>query len=155
MAQQTLPVNPMFQNQQIDSTINSDTTLVDPITKCKDLLPQLKQSLLTLMQQLVIVMSPNSDNKNVTENQFQLLGKHVENFDRVCDLLIINLRVAHEVQQVLTMLQTYERLDQRDQQRPDPARNMSDSVVNKHVSRIIEIRSSLQRYLAPKTEQML
>jgi hypothetical protein len=107
------------------------------------------------MQQLVIVMSPNSDNKNITENQFQLLGKHVENFDRVCDLLIINLRVAHEVQQVLTMLQTYERLDQRDQQRPDQARNVSDSVVNKHVSRIIEIRSSLQRYLAPKTEQIL
>jgi hypothetical protein len=53
------------------------------------------------------------------------------------------------------MLQTYERLDQRDQQRPDQARNVSDSVVNKHVSRIIEIRSSLQRYLAPKTEQIL
>jgi hypothetical protein len=49
MAQQTLPVNPMFQNQQIDSTINSDTTLVDPITKCKDLLPQLKQSLLVII----------------------------------------------------------------------------------------------------------
>ena len=53
MAQQQIPVNPvnpMFQNQQpqIDSTINSDTTLVDPITKCKELLPQLKQSLLVI-----------------------------------------------------------------------------------------------------------
>jgi hypothetical protein len=49
----SLPVNPMFQNQQqqqqqqsTDSTHNSDTTLVDPVTKCKDLLPQLKTSLL-------------------------------------------------------------------------------------------------------------
>ena len=94
------------------------------------------------MQQLVAVLVPNSD-KGVSENQFQLLGKHVENFDRVCDLMIINLRVAHEVQQVLTMLQTFERLDQRDTQR-------DQSVVNKHVSRIMEIRNSLQRYLEPR-----
>ena len=47
-----MSTNPIFQqNQQqqapqIDLNVNSDTTLVDPITKCKDLLPQLKQSLL-------------------------------------------------------------------------------------------------------------
>jgi hypothetical protein len=80
----------------------------------------------------------------MADNQFQILGKYVENFDRVCDLLIINLRVAHEVQQALTLLQYYEPRD----------KNMSESVVNKHVSRIIEIRNSLQRFLAPKTEQI-
>ena len=60
MASQQIPVNPMYQQQQqqqpqqpqqqqqqqsTDSTHNSDTMLADPITKCKDLLPQLKQSL--------------------------------------------------------------------------------------------------------------
>lgn len=34
--------------------------------------------------------------RNQNENQFQVLGKHVENFNRVCDLLIINLRTVCE-----------------------------------------------------------
>ena len=95
--------------------------------------------------------------KNASENQFQLLGKHVENFDRVCDLMIINLRVAHEVQQVLAMLNYYERLDQREQQReqrPDQLKHLSESNINKHVTRIIELRNTLERFLAPKTDQV-
>jgi hypothetical protein len=33
-----------------------------------------------------------------TENQYQILGKTIENFYRVCDLFTVNLRAAHEAQ---------------------------------------------------------
>lgn len=49
MSSQQIPSNSMFSHQISSDISQLNDTTVDPITKCKDLLPQLKQSLLVIL----------------------------------------------------------------------------------------------------------
>ncbi len=84
-----------------------------------------------------------------TENQFQLLGKYIENFNRVCDLLVVNLRTACEAQQISNELKMFSRwyanIGQIDANR---AENPLIHSINIQMQRINEFRAMMQKYLA-------
>ena len=128
--------------------------LVEPITKCKILYEQLKSSLQLLLNQLNFILNPSSSSAGMNErlnaeNQFQLFGKSVENFNRVCDLLIVNLRMACEAQSVSIEIKTFSRYFGP----VSPER--SDLSIMPHINlqmqRISEYKNLFQRFLANNT----
>ncbi len=82
---------------------------------------------------LVFISNSNNDNNN----QFQLLGESIETFNRICDALIINLRVASEVCQLQTITNSFEKV----------AYHAPNQDPKNQLNRIIEIRNILQRYI--------
>ena len=83
----------------------------------------------------------------MNENQFQMFGKNVENFNRVCDLLIVNLRAACEAQLLVNDLRNYYKYhaynDQTDSMRVDG--QIINSVVIQ-MQRISELKAVLSRF---------
>ncbi|CAF0748662.1 unnamed protein product [Brachionus calyciflorus] len=142
---------PVPDHFHTDSDIVNDG-LVDPIVKSKDLLKQLKMSLQALLEQLVIVFNPPNESSQIqTENQYQLLGKHIENFNRACDLLTVNLRVACEAQTISNELKQFSRyyahMGPMDANRNE---NPYINSINIQMQRISEFRNMIQNYLAPR-----
>jgi hypothetical protein len=84
--------------------------------------------------------------RSQSENQFQLLGKCVENFNRVCDLLIVNLRTAYEAQSIYMELRNYARFYAF--VGPDRTENPPIYSINNQMQRIVEFKSALQRFIS-------
>jgi hypothetical protein len=82
-----------------------------------------------------------------TDTQFQLLGKIVENFNRVCDLFTVNLRAAHECQSISSELRTFHRyfanIGPMDANRNEIPLVSS---INIQSQRIADIKTVLQRF---------
>lgn len=99
-------------------------------------------------------MNPTGENlgrnlKNqLSDNQFQLLGQYIENFYRVCDLLIVNLRMGCESQTISNELKFfwryYAHIGQMDANR---AENPHLASINIQTQRINELNKLFQNYL--------
>ena len=145
--QQTTNLPPNQIAFHSDSDIVNDG-LIDPISKCKELFSHLRNSLQFLLYQLSVVLNPANETKPTVENQFQLLGKYIENFNRVCDLLVVNLRTACEAQMISNEIKNFTRyasMGPMDINRQD---NSLLNSVNIQMQRINEFRSMLQKYLS-------
>ena len=83
----------------------------------------------------------------MTESQFQIFGKNVENFNKICDLLTVNLRAACEAQMLANDLRSfskyYAHIDQSDSMRIE---GQIINSVNIQMQRINELRNTLQRF---------
>jgi len=88
------------------------------------------------------------------EKQFQLFGKSLEDFNRVCDLLTVNLKSAHEAQSISNELRylyrSYAHIGPHDANRNEhPLLNS----VNIQTQRIHEFKTMLQNFLDKTTQQ--
>lgn len=82
-----------------------------------------------------------------SENQFQALGKCVENFNKVCDLMLVNLRSASEAQTISTELKVFTRyLGHMGQLEVNKSDTLYINYVNLQMQRINEVRAILQKY---------
>ena len=86
------------------------------------------------------------------ESLFQMLGKSIENFNRVCDLLAVNLRTAHEAQSLASELKLFSRyfahMSHMDSNRAEIPLSAS---INIQTQRINEFKSIMQRFLVSNT----
>jgi hypothetical protein len=105
-----------------------------------------------MLTQLSVVLNPANQTRITSENQFQLLGRFIENFNRVCDLFVVNLRTACEAQHISNELKLFSRwyahIGQMDAVR---AENPLIHSVNIQMQRINEFRAMMQKYLATPT----
>lgn len=87
-----------------------------------------------------------------TENQYQILGKSIENFYRVCDLFTVNLRAAHEAQLLSNELKSFCRYYAHIGQM-DASRNEIPLVssINIQSQRINDFKGLMQRFLQLNT----
>lgn len=87
--------------------------------------------------------------RSSNENQFQVLGKYVENFNRVCDLLIVNLRTQYESQHISNELKSFIRFYASIM--PEQNRYNEIQSVSNQIMRISELRKSLQDFVSSST----
>lgn len=129
----------------------------EPVIRSKELLNQLKLSIQSLLSQLSFILNPaNEQSKQQVDNQFQLLGKQIENFYKTCDLLTVSLRSACEAQLLSNeMRQLYRYYAHMDH--TDVARNEGQMVnsMNIQMQRINELKGILKRFLTFKEQEVV
>lgn len=156
----SIPQNqgPFIPAQNVISDLDFQTDgLVEPIIKCKTLYEQLKTSLQLLLIQLNSIINPSASSSSMNEklnavDQFVLFGKSVENFNKVCDLLIVNLRVACEAQTISVELKQYTRYFSSINPVDHDLAVMA--LINAQMQRMIEFKSLFQRYLANSNQNV-
>ena len=146
----TMPLNPAPFLTSPDLDFQTDG-LIEPIAKCKTLYEQLKSSLQVLLIQLNSIINPSASSSSMNEklnavDQFVLFGKSVENFNKVCDLLIVNLRVASEAQTVSAELKQYSRYFNHINPADHDVAVMT--LINTQMQRMTEFRGLFQKFLA-------
>ena len=147
----SIPQNPAPFMPAIPEMDFQTDALIEPIAKCKTLYEQLKSSLQLLLIQLNSIINPSSSSSSVNEklnavDQFVLFGKSVENFNKVCDLLIVNLRVACEAQTISVELKNYSRYFTNINPIDHDLAVMA--MINTQMQRLAEFKALFQKFLA-------
>lgn len=84
------------------------------------------------------------------------MGKHIENFNRACDLLTVNLKVACEAQEISNELKSFSKYYAYNSQ-IDSNRNENPFInsINLQMQRIGEFQNLISQYLAPKNSNQI